>query len=207
MSRTSTYRLYDNTLQQLLQAFGDVDYQHLRIPLAEHRRRIAQQIEPFSHYVRHLHIDVTSSAPDSQSSHRLSLRALLALAHEADGKGFAGPQADQWRSSTAAYVSAAFLPRASYLRTITISISGFLHSESRELLLEVVSRLHALGTIAFRFQLDGLREEDVLFGRRAIDKSILEQCLSRRLGYRIVVSDHDLVASPPPAIARAGLAC
>lgn len=121
------------------------------------------------------------------------LRGLAVLAHELDGKGYGAAQRDSWQSSLAAYMTATILPPVSSLRTVTIDVSGFLHSESRQLLLDVISRLHAQSNIAFRFQLEGKREEEVLFGRQTIDRTVLEQSLSERCGYRVVIPKYDLL--------------
>ena len=90
-------------------------------------------------------LDFDSATPAPQSSYRLSLRASTALAHEYDRKGYSSFQANLWQHSLAAYMVAAILPPAKHLRSITVDIAGFLHSECKHLLLDGIPRLYALG--------------------------------------------------------------
>ncbi|KAF2095343.1 hypothetical protein NA57DRAFT_59362 [Rhizodiscina lignyota] len=194
LSQSNAFCVYDDSSKSLTELFGEpFSFRMLRDKIDIHRERVEQQTNFYLHRVRHLHININSSTPDAQSSHRLSLRAATALAHEFDCKGYSSFQANLWQHSLTAYMIAAILPSARDLRMITIDVSGFLHSESKQLLLDGIPRLYALGHISLRILLNGKSDSEVMYGRNAIDRRVLEQYLSKACGEKIEIPKNDFL--------------
>jgi hypothetical protein len=205
LSRSNAFCMYDDNSKALSKLFGEpFSFQMLRDKIDVHRGRVEEQTNFYLHRIRHWHINMNSSTPEKQSSHTMSLRAATALAHEFDGRGYSSHQANMWSNSMTAYTLAAFLPPAKDLRTITIDLSGFMHSESKQLLLNGIPRLYALGNISLRILLGGKSDDELRYGRNAIDRRVFEQYLTKACGERIEIPRDDFLLprnlTSPPSI-------
>jgi hypothetical protein len=194
LSRSNAFCVYDDNSKALSELFdAPYSFQLLRDAVITHRARIEELTSFYLHRIRHLYINISLLTPESQSAHRLSLRAATALAHEFDSKGYSSHQANMWSHSLTAYTVAACLPSAKDLRKITINLSGFLHSESKQLLLDGIPRLYALGNISLRILLDGKGDEELLYGRNSIDRKVLAEHLTKACGERIEIPTDDFL--------------
>lgn len=204
MSQQNSFMIYDDAADSLSRVFGQpFGFHMLRDNTNLHRNRISKNASPYLHNIRHLHIDLNSTTPHSRSSYRLTLRAATALAHEYDFKGYSSFQANLWQHSLTAYMVAAILPPARQLRTITVDIGGFLHNECKNLLLNAIPRLYALGDISLKILLNGKSDAELIYGRNAIDRRVLEGYLTKACGETIAFPKGDVL---PPRNPRRRLA-
>lgn len=203
LAPNNAFCVYDDNSKAFSELFCQpFSFQMLRDKFNTHRKRVENQTNFYLHRIRHLHININSKTPDAQSSHRLALRGATALAHEFDCKGYSSFQANLWQHSLTAYMIAAILPSATDLRMVTIDVSGFLHSESKQLLLDGIPRLYALGNISLRFLLDGKSDAEMLYGRNSIDRRVLEQYLSKACGETIFIPKSDFLLQRKPVTPR-----
>lgn len=196
LSQRQSFIIYDDAADALTKVFGQsFGFHMLRGKVGDHRERISKLASPHLLNIRHLYVDINSATPRSRSSYRLTLRAATALAHEYDLKGYSSFQANLWQHSLTAYMVAAILPQAKQLRSITVDIAGFLHSEDKSLLLNGIPRLYALGKTSLRILLNGKSDAELVYGRNAIDRRVLEDYLSKACGEEIAFPKGDVL--PP----------